>query len=480
MVGITSYGAYIPLQRINRKIIANATGWSASATSLPGEKAVANYDEDSVTMAVAASTDCLTEFDRNKVGGLYFATTTPPYRERQSAGIIATALDLRNDIRAADFTDAVKSGTHALLAACDAAKADSVENIVVCASDCRLGRPGSAQEVIFGEAGAALMVGNTDVIATLEGAYTLTYDFMDQWRADGEKFNRMWEDRWIRDEGYTKFLPEVIAGLLKKYKLSIKDFAKVIIPCIYLREHQGITKSLQLDEKQIQKEMLTTVGDTGSAHALMMLVAALEEAKPGDKILVASYGNGADALLFQVTENIEKAKNRRGTKKHLASRKDLTNYMRYSSYRDIIPMEMGFRGEVGMSQVSLMWRERKSIMALCGAKCKRCGTPQYPYQRVCVNPKCGSIDEMEYYRFSDKKGKLFSYTSDSLAFSSSPPEMYGVVEFQGGGKYNFNLTDCEPEALKIDMPMEMTFRRKFVDYVRGIHGYFWKAMPVRA
>jgi len=65
MVGITSYGAYIPLQRINRKIIANATGWSTSATSLPGEKAVANYDEDSVTMAVAASIDCLTGMDRN-------------------------------------------------------------------------------------------------------------------------------------------------------------------------------------------------------------------------------------------------------------------------------------------------------------------------------------------------------------------------------------------------------------------------------
>src|SRR4030042_6138159 len=309
MVGITSYGAYIPLQRINRKILANATGWSTSATSLPGEKAVANYDEDSVTMAVAASIDCLPDFDRNKVGGVYFATTTPPYRERQSAGIIATVLDLRPDIRAADFADSVKTGTHALLAACDAAKAGSMNNIVVCASDCRLARPGSAQEVIFGEAGAALMVGDTDVIATLEGSYTLTYDFMDQWRADGEKFNRMWEDRWVRDEGYTKFLPEVISGLLKKHKLNIKDFAKVVIPCIYLREFQGITKGVQLEDKQIQKEMLTTVGDTGSAHALLMLVAALEAAKPGDKILVTSYGNGADAMFFQVTEHIETARN---------------------------------------------------------------------------------------------------------------------------------------------------------------------------
>ncbi len=480
MVGIISYGAYIPLQRINRKIIANATGWSASATTLPGEKAVANYDEDSVTMAVAASIDCLTGFDRSNVGGLYFATTTPPYRERLSAGIIATALDLRPDIRTYDFADTLRTGTGALLAACDAAKAGSVENIVVCASDCRLGRPGSAQEVIFGEAGAALIVGNTDVIATLEGSYTLTYDFMDQWRADGEKYNRIWEDRWVRDEGYTKFLPDVINGLLKKYKLNIKDFAKVVIPCIYLREHQGITKSLQLDEKQIQKELLTTIGDTGSAHALMMLVAALEEAKPGDKIMVTSYGNGADAMFFQVTEHIEKVGNRRGIKKNLTSRKELANYERYLSFRDILPMETGFRGEVGPTKVSMAWREQKDILALCGTRCKRCGTPQYPSQRVCVNPKCGTIDEMEYYRFSDKKAKLFSYTSDSLAYSVSPPEMYGVLEFEGGGRFAFNLTDCEPGALAVDIPLEMTFRRKYLDNVRGIHGYFWKAMPPRA
>ena len=479
MAGITSYGAYIPLQRIVRKTLSAATGWSTSAASLPGEKAVANYDEDSLTMAVAAAIDCMYEIEREKIDGLYFATTTPPYRERQNAGIIAIALDLRPDIRTSDFSDSIKAGTGALLAACDAVKAGSDENILVCASDCRLGKAGSPQEVIFGEGAAALILGNSDVIASLEGFYSLSYDFMDQWRADGDKFNRMWEDRWIRDEGYTKFIPEAISGLLQKYGLEIKDFAKVIYPCIYLREHAGIAKRLQLDPAQIQQEMLTSIGDTGTAHSLMMLVAALEDAKPGDKILLASYGNGSDALFFQVTEQIEKSRDRRGIKKHLASRKELTSYEKYSSFHNVIPMEMGFRGEVGPSLVSMMWRERKTILTLCGTKCKRCGTPQYPAQRICVNPDCGAIDEMEEYRFSDKKCKLFSYTMDSLAFSASPPEMYGVVDFEGGGRFTFNITDCDPESLKVDMPVEMTFRRKYVDNVRGIHGYFWKAMPAR-
>ena len=352
---------------------------------------------------------------------------------------------------------------------------------MVCASDCRLGRAGSPQEVMFGEGAAALIMGNDGVIATLEGSHSLSYDFMDQWRADGDKYNHMWEDRWVRDEGYLKFIPQAISGLLKKYGLELKDFAKVVFPGIYLREHGAIAKRLQLDPEQVQQEMLTTVGDTGTAHPLMMLVAALEDAKPGDKILVASYGNGSDALFFQVTEQIEKVKDKRlGIKKNLESRKDLASYERYSSYRDVIPMEMGFRGEVGPSMVSMMWRERKTILALVGARCRKCGTPQYPYQRVCVNPGCGAIDEMEDYRFSDKKGKLFSYTSDSLAFSPSPPEIYGVVEFEEGGRFAFNLTDCELEQLSVDIPVEMTFRRKYVDSMRGIHGYFWKAMLPRA
>lgn len=480
MAGITSYGAYIPLQRINRKIISAATGWSASAASVPGEKAVANHDEDSLTMAVAAAIDCLDGLDRATIDGLYFASTTPPYRERQNAGIISTALDMRPDIRTSDFGDSVKAGTGALLAACDAIGAGSEKNVLVCASDCRLGKGGSSQEVIFGEGAAALLVGDTDVVASLEGSYSLSYDFMDQWRVDGDKFLRSWEDRWIRDEAYTKFIPEAINGLLKKYGLEIRDFAKVVFPCIYLREHAGIAKKLQLDPAQVQQEMLTTVGDTGTANSMMMLVAALEDAKPGDKILVASYGNGSDAMFFQVTDRIEKVRGRMGIRKHLESKKDLAVYEKYQAFRNVIPMETGFRGEVGPTAVSMMWRERKTILALTGAKCKKCGTPQYPYQRVCVKPSCGAIDEMEEYRFSDRKGKLFSYTADSLAFSANPPEFYGVVDFDGGGRFAFNLTDCEQESLSVDMPVDMTFRRKYVDEVRGIHGYFWKAMPPRA
>jgi len=481
MVGIVSYGAHIPRLRINRKTISSAMGWLNPAT-LPGEKAVANYDEDSVTMAVAAGRDCLSDLEREKIEGLYFATTTSPYKERQSAGIIATALDLRPEIRTADFTDCSKAGIAALLSACDTVKAGSAKNILLCASDRRPAKAGTNQELIYGDGAAALLVGDSQVAASLEGYYTLTYDFMDYWRAEGDEFEHSWEDRFIRDEGYIKFITEAISGLLRKYELNIKDFAKIVYPCPYIREHAAIGKRLGAEPSQIQEPMLASLGDTGTAHALMMLVAALEAAKPGDKILLAGYGGGSDALFFQVTEEIEKMGDRRGIKTNLASKQELTSYEKYTFFRGLLNVERGARAEESegtFTPVSRLWRERRAILALVGSKCKRCGTPQYPPQRICVNPGCGAVNEMEPYRFSDKKGHLLTYTGDNLAFSPSPPQIYGTVDFEGKGRYWFDITDCELESLKVGMPVEMSFRRKYLDKSRGISGYFWKAVPVQ-
>ncbi len=477
MVGIVSYGAYVPRYRLTRKTITAAMGWFGGA-SVPGEKAIANYDEDSVTMAVAAATDSLTGVGRETLEALYLATTTAPYRERQDAGIVAAALDLNDDVRTADFTDSSKAGTSALIAGCDAVKGGSAKGVMVCASDCRLAKPGSFEEGNYGDGAAAFVIGEGRVIASLGGSYSVARDFTDRWRMEDDRFVHTSEDRWIRDEGYTKFIGQAISGLLKKYNLGPKDFAKVIYPCLYVREHAAIGKSLGFKPEQIQPELLTTVGDCGAAHPLMMLVAALQDAKPGDKILVASYGSGSDALFFEVTKDIAGVSERRGVKKHLAMKKDLPSYERYLALRDILPTEKGIRGETGPTMVTLLWRDRKEIMGLYGSKCRKCGTPQYPAQRICVNPDCGAVDEMEPYRFADKIAKLFSYTSDSLAFSVSPPEMYGVINWDGGGRYLLDITDSEPESLKIDMPVEMTFRKRYVDQAHGILGYFWKVKPV--
>jgi 3-hydroxy-3-methylglutaryl CoA synthase len=480
MVGIKSYGAYIPRYRMNHNTLFMAVAFLGSFPA-PGENAVANHDEDTLTMAVAAGIDCLSGMKREMVDGLYLATTSQPYVVRQNSALVATALDLQSDIRTADFMGSTKSGTTALLSALDNAKGETSTNILVCASDCRLSKPGSPQESLYGDGAASLLVGNEDLIAAFEGAYSVSYDFPDRWRASGEKFEHAWEDRFIRDSGYGQFIAEVISGLLKKYNLNIKDFARIVYPGLYAREHGAIAKRLGADPSQLQDTLLSTVGDTGSASPLMMLVAALEDAKPGDRILVVSFGDGGDAVSFQVTEKIKSAASRRAVKKHIASKKDLASYEKYLAFRNLAPMDLGMRGEISIkTPMSALFRERKVILSCRGSKCKKCGTPQYPYQRVCVNPDCGAIDQMEDYRFSDRNGVLFTYTGDNLAASIDPPSVYGVVDFEGGGRFWFDLTDCDLDSVKVGMPVEMTFRRRYVDESSGVHGYSWKAAPIRA
>ncbi len=135
MAGIVSYGAYIPFYRLPISVINKAWGRGGGS----GEKAVCNFDEDSVTMAVAAGLDCLKGIDPKTVDALYVATTTSPYTERQISSIIATALDLRSDVRTADFANSLRCGTTALAAACDAVNSGAAKSVLVLAADSRMG-----------------------------------------------------------------------------------------------------------------------------------------------------------------------------------------------------------------------------------------------------------------------------------------------------------------------------------------------------
>ena len=480
MAGIVSYGGYIPRYRIDRKLVYKAMGWLNPATYMPGEKAVANYDEDSLTMAAAAGIDCLNDIDRDRVDAVFFASATPPYAERQSAEILATAFDLRPEIRTADFTDTLKAGTTALLSAVDAVKAGSTDTVLVCAGDRRTGKAGSAQEEIFGDGAAAVLMGREDLISRFVGSYSVSYDFTDHWRSSGEQFDHQWEDRFIRDVGYTKFIIDALGGLAKESGVETGRMSKVIYPCLYAGDFRKMAGILGLSAEQVLEPLVGRVGYAGTADPLMHLVKALEEANSGDTIAVVGFGAGADAVLFEVTDAIEGIRGkRRGISKHLSAKRELNSYEKMAAFRNLLSTEKGIRGEiVAPTALSELWRSRKQVLGLCGSRCLACGTPQYPAQRVCVKPDCGAVDRMEPYRFSHRKGTLFTFTGDNLAFSPNPPAIYGVVDFEGGGRYWFDLTDADLDDLAVDMPVEMSFRRKYVDQKFGIHGYFWKAVPV--
>ncbi len=479
MVGISSYGGYVPRYRLNRFIVFGAMGWLAPALLMnaQGEKAVANYDEDVLTMAVSAGINCLEGFDREALDAVYFASTTAPYKERQNANIVAGALCAREDIRSADFSGSLKAGTGALLSALEFVQSNG-GSAAVCAGDNRLGKMGSVQEMYFGDAGAAMLVSDSDVIAEYKGSYSVSYDFVDHLRGANSKYDRQWEERWIRDLGYGEFIPQAIKGLCSKYGLAPTDFAKVIYPCYYGGARKSINKQLGFEPDRLVDDLSATVGDSGAAHSLLMLSRALEEANPGDKILLLGYGNGCDALFFEVTEAIAKLQPRNRFSKSLANRRDLDSYIKYLVWRDMAPAEVGLRGEDDvLTRWSLEWRNHKTILGLQGCICRACGAQQYPPQRVCANPDCGAVDQVDKVFLSHKGGNIFSYTSDLLAASINPPAIYGTVQFNGGGRTLLDFTDCTLEDLAVGKPVDFSFRKKYYDPKRDITFYFWKAVP---
>jgi hydroxymethylglutaryl-CoA synthase len=482
MVGIRSYGGYVPRLRLNKMIIFGSMGWlnPANIMNAQGEKAVANFDEDAVTMATAAAMDCIAGFDRADIGGVYLATTTASYKERLCANLVAGALAADESIRTADFGGGLKAGTTALMAALDAAAAGSVNNVVVSAADCRIGKMASVQEFMFGDgAGSMLVSSGDDVIAEYKGSFSTGHDFVDHMRGANTKYDRQWEERWMRDVGVGQFIPEAINGLCEKLGMAPGDFAKIIYPSYFGGARKAINKKLGVEPEKIQDNMQAVIGDTGTAQPLLMLAKALEDAKPGDKLLVVSYGSGCDALAFEVTDAIKKLAPRRGVSGYLARRADLDNYQKYLLWRGMIPAELGLRSEEQRwTRWSLMWRAHKAMLGLIGSQCKGCGTPQFPPQRICVNPECGVVDDSEPVLMSDKGGTIFSFTSDMLAATINPPAMYGAVNFNGGGRYVFDFTDCSIDDLAVGTPIEFSFRIKHRDDQHDITNYFWKAVPV--
>jgi len=442
---------------------------------LKGEKAVASWDEDSVTMAVSAAVDCLKEQDRDRVEGVYFATTTPPYSLREDAGIIAAALDLKDNTRTMNFFASNKSGTAAFLAAADAINGGSLNNCIAAASDCRVGKLGGHADYSYGDAAAAFLIAKDDVIATIDGSFSTTRDFVDRRRMEGSRYEHMWEERFIRESGYKVHIPEAINGLLKQCNLNLENFSKVCYSCGFPAMHAAVAKTLKLAPEQIQDTLMETVGDSGVAQPVLMLAAALEDAKAGDKIMVVSFGQGCDAIALTVTDKIGRVQNTMSLQKGLAGKAALSSVERYLVFKNMVPVEVGIKGEeIPFTSFSVLSRNSKEILAMVGTKCTKCGTPSWPAQIVCPNPECGAIDQFEPYRMSDKTGKIFSFTTDFLAPAVDPPSSYALIDVDGGGRVICDFTDTDYSDLKVDAPVEFSFRVKNNDPRRDSVTYMWK------
>jgi 3-hydroxy-3-methylglutaryl CoA synthase/uncharacterized OB-fold protein len=467
VIGISSFGAYVPRTRLPLALI----GGRPARQGGP-EKAVAWNDEDSVTMAVCAAVSCLAGFDRESVDGLLFASTTYAFREKQAAALIARALDLRRDVRTADYSGSLRAGTTALAAAFDAVTAGSARSVLVVASDCRMAAPGSALEANFGDGAAAFLVSDADAVAILEGGHAVSDEIVDVWRSEGDPFVHAWEDRFVVQEGYTPRIVEAVRGLLERTGTRVAGYSKLAFYAPDARSHAAVAHELGASAGQVLDPLFGRLGNTGTAFAPMLLASALESAAAGDRLLVASYGDGAEALAFRVTDQLEKLEPRRGVAWHLARRRPAESYDKYLRARSLQTPEWRAGGDPGLS-ATVHFRERDDDLSLRGQKCLACGAVQFPAQRVCES--CFAVDDFESVRLSDRVGRVVTYTFDFFFPTPDPPTIVTVTEVDGA-RIHLQLVNCAPAETRIGLPVEFVFRR--IHQGGGRPNYYWKGSPL--
>ncbi|MGQ9572984.1 MAG: OB-fold domain-containing protein [Dehalococcoidia bacterium] len=467
MVAIASYGVYIPTYRLSRQEMAKA--WSIPG--LPGERSVANADEDSISMAVTAGLECIMGIDPTSIDALYFATSTPPYAEKQCATVIARALDLRYDVFTADFTDTIRAATVAVRAACDAIESGSAKSVLVVSADTRPGEPETIWEQMMGDAAGAVLL-SKEGPATVRGFQSVISDVVGPWRRTSDRYVRTFEAKVDTQYGYMASMAAVGKAVAEKEGVGPKDIAKAVLSAPDPRAHMTLGRQLGLEMPQLQDTGFLLLGDTGTPQVLLMLAAALDAAQPGDRLLVANHGDGADAFLVEVKEPFPAVAGKKNFQAYLLNKRMLPSYNAYVAWRALLERD---RFAPRVSPV-ILWRDSKMALPLYGARCRKCGTVQYPIPRVCV--QCGTKDEFEEVKLS-RKGTVFTFTLDHLVGGgyADVPVPRVVVDLEEGGRIFLQMTDCEPSEVQIGMPVELTFR--YMHDGSGFRNYYWKCQPVR-
>ena len=456
--GILSAAAYVPRGRLDRSAIAPFVGTGGGS----GTRAVASYDEDTTSMGVEAARLALRSAPTGvELDALWFSTVAPAYLDKTNATAIHAALRLDHDVRAADFGGATRSAVAALAAALTGSGTE-----LVVSSDLRTGLPGSADEALGGDGAAALVVGDGPGLAEYLGGASVTEEFVDQWRTPGDTRTRHWEERF----GETKYVPlaeQAWREGLKRTGLSAEQVDVVVATGSHARALRSTVTRLGLAKEAVADDLSATLGNAGAAHPGLLLAKALESAPPGHVIALLVLADGAEVLFFRTTDAVSSWRPARTVEAQVAAGTDIP-YGKFLAWRGVLAVEPPRRPEPQRMSASAAGRHEDWKYGFVGRRDPETGSPQLP-------PLPGSGDSVP---MAETEGTIFTFTVDRIAYSPSPPIVFAVVDFDGGGRLPIELTDARVEELSVGDRVEMTFRRLYT--ADGIHNYFWKARPVVA
>ena len=471
--GLLATTRYVPRLRLERSEVLAQHRWMAPGlrSLAKGQRSMASWDEDSVTMAVEAGRLLQQALPDAQVSELTFASTSFPFADRLNAGIVAAAMGQDASAVVRDVSSSARAACTELGAMLRNPKAGATQLLV--AAEQRLARPASTQEMVLGDGAAGALLGTGAAIATLVASHSTHADLVDHFRQTGESYDYGWEERWVRDEGYMKIAVNTIRACLKEAQVSAEAVAHFVMPTPLARVNDAVAKRLGIAASGVVSSAHETVGDLGSAQPLAMLDTALRAASPGALILVTAFGSGCEALLLRRTEvpcpgNVPDN-----------GRKE-TSYMKYLSFTGQIKLEWGMRAEMdNKTALTAAWRDHARAARFEGGCCTSCGTVQFPRTQLCVNPACRAQASQTPISLADRPARVLSHTSDYLGYTPNPPFQFGHIDFDGGGRVMMEFADTDPDELCVGLPLRMVYRVKDFDANRGFRRYFWKATPVR-
>ncbi|WP_029005250.1 3-oxoacyl-[acyl-carrier-protein] synthase III C-terminal domain-containing protein [Azorhizobium doebereinerae] len=476
MTGITAIAIHLPRLRLQRASMAAAMDWLCPRSDTRGARTLAFWDEDPVTMGVAAARTCLAAAPqaRAAVRALAFATTTPVFAEPQQASLMHAALRLPEQTLAQDTGGTLRCGLLALQQALEGANP-----ALVIAADMPSNTPGSLAEFRYSDGAAAALVGGGPVLLDYRGGASLSAPFIERYRDPGHALATDWEERWVREAGVLELVPRAIAEALGRAGLSPADIHHVVLPCVIPGAAKAVAQAAGLGGARLAPPLDTECGDTGSAHALVMLARAMEDMRPGERVVVAQFGQGATALVLEATSAIADFAPLASVA--LSAGIAETNYLKLPVFRGLMPWERGLRGRLPVNEaLTTAYRNSEALLGFVGGRSRETGQVQFPPSRLAVAETGLFAEPQEPWPLADLGGTVATATADRLAFSRSPPNCYGLVDIPGGARLMMDFTDPDAARLAPGDAARFVFRIKDKDERTGYRRYFWKAVAASA
>jgi hydroxymethylglutaryl-CoA synthase len=340
MIGISGYGVYVPRYRIKVEEIARV--WGEDADKIKSglgvsEKSVPHLDEDAATMAVEASRRAVhhAAIDPNDIGALFVGSESHPYAVKPTATIVSEAIGATPHLMSADFEFACKAGTTAMQCCMGLCGSRMIDHGLAIGSDTSQSKPGDALEYTAGAGAAAYIISRDEVIAQIEDTYSYSTDTPDFWRRQHAEFPSH-GGRFTGEPAYFKHVISASKELMKTMGLEAKDFDYAVFHQPNGKFPLMAAKILGFGKEKLTQGLLTPIiGNTYSGASMIGLASVLDVAKPGERILVTSFGSGAgsDAFSIKVTEEIEKKKQRVFPLSEQIKDKEYLDYSFYVKHR---------------------------------------------------------------------------------------------------------------------------------------------------